>query len=401
MTTRRLCCCLTGGLLLLTSGNAMAYTKASAAVALDGGYSSNPYNSRRSSTSSGTLAATVTPSVIISAPTGSVRLSGMVRHTEYAQLYSGTTDYNVAASSGFSISPLTSINGNASFSSTVRNSLYPARGSDVVSPDDPVDPEDPIIDDPSGATNFARRTNRFSGNVGLSTTLSPYDSLSVTAIGSKVSISGPSDLARGYSNYGGGLTYSRLVATDTTVGLSVNVTRSQYQREGTGSSTQIAPSLVFSTMLAPRLSLRATAGVTFSDTELLLGSRKRSSFSGSINLCNKGDRSNLCANASRSVSPSSVAGTSTVTLAGLSYGYQLDPRSRIAVNLSYTNAQSLAGLGRVRSAYGRANVNYSRKLTQRLSGVVSLIYSNPFNSTVQRNANVSGTVGIRYSLGEL
>lgn len=401
MNTRRLCGCLASVLPFLVSSNAVAETKITAVAAAEGGYSSNPYNSSARSTSSATVNATLTPVVVITSPTGQVRLSGMVRHTEYAQLYSGTTDYSVSASTGYSISPLTSISAAASFSSRVRNSLYPIRGSDVVSPDDPVEPDDPIIDDPSGATNFEKRTNTFTGNVGLSTTLSPYDTLSVSGLGSKVSISNPSTLSRGYATYGGGLTYMRVVGPSTSIGLTANVTRSQYENEGAGSSTQIAPSLVLSTTLAPRLSVRATIGVTFSNTELLFGSTKRSSLSGSINLCNAGDRSHLCANLSRSVSPSSVLGTSTVTLGGLSYSYRLDPRSQFAVNLSYSSSKSFAGLGRFRSDYGRANVNYSRKLLRRFSGVVSMIYSNPFRSTIERNASISGTVGIRYNLGEL
>ncbi|HWJ69460.1 MAG TPA: hypothetical protein VNS79_05365 [Sphingobium sp.] len=389
---------LAGLSLLLAGTAAMAETQAGADLAVTGGYATNPYGGTGGNHGSATLTGTFSPSVIMTSPTGTTRLGGQVTHTEYSKRYSGTTSYNVGGSTSQQISPLTTLTGSAGFNSSVNNAFYP-----IYDPIGgiPTDPNAPIIVDPSGGTYFGQRTESLYGSLGVSTSLSPRDSVSVSGRISDVTY--PNSLStfnRGFTSYGGGLTYNRLIGRDTSIGLNVDVSRADYRGGSLGDSTQISPNLVFATRLAPRLSFNLSAGVTLADTNVLGGSSRRTYLSGSANLCNEGDRSSLCASLSRSVAPTSFAGTSAVTAFGLSHNYKLDTRSEISTRLSYSKADSIEGLRRS-SDYGTASVGYNRRLTQRLAATLQLSYSDSFNQTFSRGSNFYGAAGIRYRLGNL
>lgn len=383
--------------LLLASSAAIAETKVGADVAVNAGYASNPYGAvGGGNTGTGTLSGSFTPSIVMTSPTGTTTLGGQVSHTEYTNRYAGTTDYGVSGSTSQQLSPMTALTASAGFSSFVHNSLYPIYDPIVGIP---TDPNAPIIIDPSGATSFAQRTQTIYGTVGLSQSLSSRDSVGVSGRISDVRYpNGALGFNRAYTSYGGGLSYQRLVGRDTSVGLAVDIGRADYRGGPLNDSTQISPSVIFATKLAPRLSLNLSAGVTFSDTKVVGGSLKETLFAGSASLCNQGDRSNLCASLSRSVSPTSFSGTSKVTAFGLTHNYRLDPRSEISTSLSYSRASSVGGLGRT-TDYGTASVGYNRQIAERLSATLQLSYSDTFDASFSRGSNFYGAVGLRYRLG--
>lgn len=392
---------LAGLSLLLASTAALAETRVGADLSAKGGYASNPYGGRSGTTGdrgAATLSGSFAPVIVMTSPTGETRLSGDVTHTEYSRRYAGTTNYGVAGTTSQQLSPLTLFTAGAGFRSFVSSALLP-----IYDPITgiPTDPNAPIIVDPAGGATFARRTETLYGSLGLRTSLSARDSISVSGRASHVVYPGrQTEFTRGFTSYGGGIAYDRLVGRDTTVGLNVDVSRADY-RDGTlGDSTQISPTATFATKLAPRLAFSLAAGVTFADTRMLLGTSNRTYFAGSAHLCNEGDRSSLCASVSRSVAPTSYAGTSTVTALGLSHHYRLDTRSTISTRLSYSSAHSVEGLRRS-SDYGTASADYSRQLTPRLAGTLQLGYSDSFNARLSRGSNVYGSAGLRYRLGNL
>jgi len=389
---------LAGLALLLAGSAAIAETQVGADVGVTGGYATNPYGATSGSKGSATLTGTFSPAIVMTSPTGTTRLSGQVSHTEYSKRYDGKTSYNVGGVTSQQLSPLTSLTASAGFNSFVNNALYP-----VYDPITgiPTDPNAPIIVDPSGGATYAQRTETLYGSAGLSTSLSPRDSISISGRISDVTYPGAvSTFNRSFTSYGGNLGYNRLIGPETSIGVNVGVSRADYRGGDLGDSTQISPSLVFATRLAPRLSLNLSGGVTFADTNYPGGSSSRTYLAGSASLCNEGDRSNLCASLSRSVAPTSFAGTSTVTAFGLSHNYKLDERSEINTRLSYSKADSIEGLRRS-SDYGTASMGYSRQLTPRLAATLQLSYSDSFNASFSRGSNFYGAAGIRYRLGNL
>ena len=383
--------------LLLAGGAALAETKVGADVSVNAGYATNAFGAvGGGDTGSGTLSGSFMPSIVMTSPTGSTTLSGEVTHTEYTNRYSATTDYGIAGSTSQQLSRLTMLTASAGFRSFVHNSLYPIYDPTVGIP---TDPGAPIIVDPSGATSFAQRTETLYGSIGLSTSLSSRDSVSATGRFSDVRYpNGALAFNRAYTSYGGGLSYQRLVGRDTSLGVGLDVGRVDYRGGPIGDSTQISPSILYSTKLAPRVSLNLSGGVTFNDTKFVGGSLKNTLLAGSASLCNQGDRSNLCASLSRSVSPTSYTGTSKVTAFGLTHSYAIDPRSRINTNISYSRASSVGNLGGT-TDYGTAGIGYSRDVGRRLSATLRVSYSDTFNSSYSRGSNFYGAVGLTYRMG--
>lgn len=388
---------LTGGMM---GAAAQAETKLGADVAVTGGVATNPYGGAQSSVTVGTLSGSFSPNLTILTPSGTTNIGASIMRTDYSSTFTGSTDYSVNASSSQKLSDLTSFSFGAGFSSNIRNALYP-----VVDPSLPIviDPTAPIIVDPSATVTFADRTETISGQAGFSTTLSPLDSLSVSANASRVTFRNLfATGARNYDSYGTGLSFMHQVAADTSIGLSFNASRSNYRQTNIGDGTQLSPNLVLNTNLGPRVVLNASAGVTFSDTDLGFIKQKTTSFSGSFSLCRNGDRSHYCLDGSQRVAPTALQGNSKVTAFGLSYGYTIDDLSDIGAHVSYSRAQELTALTstNVKTDYTSANISYNRKIRDRLSLIISATYSDSYDSSFDIAANYAGSIGVRYRLGE-
>ncbi|MCW2382599.1 MULTISPECIES: hypothetical protein [unclassified Sphingobium] len=382
---------------LMLGSAAQADTRIGADLGVTGGVASNPYGTVGGDSAAATLAGSFAPTVTINSPTGTTQLRGSVTHTEYSRLYDGTTDYGLSGNISRQISPLTSLTAGLSYSSYVRNGLYPVYDPIVGGP---VDPGSPIIVDPSGSVNYRQRSDVFSGQLGLGFTLSPRDTLNVSANGTRVRFPDNMGLSKEYDTYGGGLTYMRAIGANTSVGVGFNAARSDYLDPAFGKTTQYTPTAQLNTRLAPRLSLKLAAGLTFSETQFPAVSINNTSFYASADLCREGDRTNFCLTGSHGVSPSSIAGSSRVTAIGALYNYKIDQLSSFNASASYSRSSSLVGTGGNDSDYARASVGYERLLRPRLSAVISVTYSDTYSSLVSRNANIHGLVGLRYRLGQ-
>jgi len=382
---------------LLVGSAAGADTRIGADLGVTAGLASNPYGSTGGDTAAGTLSGSFSPAVTINSPTGSTQLRGTVTHTEYSRIYGGTTDYSVAGNTSQQISPLTSLTAGASYSSYVRNGLYPVFDPIIGGP---VNPGDPIIVDPSGAASFRERTEVLSGQFGLGFTLSPRDSLNVSARGTRVRFPDDMGLSNDYDSYGGGLTYMRAIGPNTSIGAGLDVSRSDYVDPALGKTTQYTPTARLSTRLAPRVTADLSVGATFSETQFPTGTMNSTSFFASADICREGDRTEFCLVGSHGVSPSSIAGASQVTALGARYRYAIDQRSNINASASYSRSQALYGTGSNDTDYGQASIGYDRQIRPRLSAVVSVTYSDTYDSFVARSANFHGLVGLRYRLGQ-
>ncbi len=378
---------------------AFADSRVGADVQVTGGYSTNPFSAAGGDAGSAMATASFLPFIDLVSPAGNTRLSGEVTRTEYARRYDGQTDYAGGVSTRLQASPRTAISGNANYSSRVINALNP-----ILNPLNPLpgDPNLPVIVDPATLGSFQQRTKMLSGGVQVQHQLTARDSLSFGVNGAAVRYGATSLPQSNYDYYGGNVGYQRSISAYTAIGVSMGANRTLYKQAGFGNTTSFSPSATLQTRLSPTLSINAAAGVTFTDTDIAGASRKFTAFSGSISLCKKGDRSNLCAQASRSVAPSAFNGVSTQTSAGLNYSYTLDPRSQITASASYSRQAGVAGISNVQTFdFGYASLGYSRQVTRRLSAVATLSYSDSFNSIAARPANFYGSVGLRYRLGDI
>jgi len=382
---------------LMTSGNALADARVGAVVGVRGGYATNPYASTVNDSGAATITGSFSPTIQLLSPTGSTQIDGDITHSEFSQRYSGATDYSASINTQQQVTPTIAMNGGANYSSRFRNALF----ANLNPNEPPGGPDDPPVVDPTAGATLAQRIESFGGNLGLTFTLSPRDTLSLYAQGSQVDFNDEDTLARSYDTLSGGFSYMRALNQTTSIGLGVNVARSNYHNETFGDGTQISPSLIVNTQFSPTWSLNLSLGLTFSDTDLIEGSAKRTSFAGSATLCNSGQRSNFCLEGSRSVSPTALSGISTLTSIGASYRYEISARDTFSARAGYSNSKRIYGIFSEDFDYTNATVSYSRKFTRRLSGTVSVSYSDAYSSLVNREANFWGTIGISYRLGDI
>lgn len=388
----------TAVLAALFSGNAaLADTRFGGDLGLTGGWASNPYGATIGETSAATLTGSFSPTVTINSPTGTAQLRGSLVHTEYSRLYGGTTDYGASASIDRQISPLTTFTAGVGYSSYVRNGLYPVY--DPIA-GGPVTPGAPIIVDPSGSASYRERSEVLSGNIGLGFTLSPRDSLNIAARGTRLRFPDGTGIANDYDSYGVSGNYMRAIGANTSVGVGMDVARSDYVDPAYGKTTQYTPTARLHTSVAPRWNLELSGGVTFSETSFLLGNRSTTSLSASADLCRQGDRTSFCLTGSHGISPSSIAGSSRVTSLAARYNYVIDQRSTVNASVSYSRSTALFDVGGFDTDYAQANIGYDRLIRPRLSAVVSVTYSDTYDSFVSRNANIHGLIGVRYRFGQ-
>jgi hypothetical protein len=390
---------LMAGSAVVVSSAACAETQIGADLSADGGYATNPFSSGSGSAGSATVTVGITPFIALLSPAGSTRITGDIRRTEYSRRYDGQTDYSGGIASNLQLSPRTSLTGSVSYASRVINALNP-----IANPLNPLplDPNVPIIIDPTTSGIFQQRTKTLSGGLQLSQQLSARDTITLNA-NTAITRFGNSTLVQSdYDYYGGGIGYQRVIGANTSIGANVGLGRTTYRRSGFGSTTSISPALTFATKLSPRLTLNADAGVTFTDTDVAGGSRRFTAPSGSISLCDTGSRANFCVQAARTIAPSAFNGVSRQTTFGLRHSYQLDPRSQLTTSVNYGRQSGVAGISRQQTLdYGMASIGYNRQLTRRLSAVATVSYADSFKSVAARRANFYGSVGVRYRIGDV
>lgn len=379
--------------LALSGGTAVAETKISADVNVDGGYASNPLLRVGGNTDSATLTANFHPTIRFESATNEFSLSGNVGRTIYSRDFGDNENYSVQGGFRQQLSPRSSFRLGGGFSQTMQNALQPALS--------PIAGEDSGVNilDPSAAENLGLTTRTLNGSGSFTTALSSRNSLSVQAFGARVTYPDRGSLAQDYDNYGGGLNISHTLNDRISIGAGANYARSDYDNSLYGSSSQISPTLNVGIRFPSRLRLGLNGGVTFSRINQAGLSSNRTAFSGGVNLCRDGDRSTLCIDARRSVSPTAFSGLSNVTSAGLSYSYKLTPRSSIGADVSYSKTSRLSETTSQNTSYMTASTRYSRQMTQRLSFVTRIGYTDSFESIVARKANIYGSIGISYRLG--
>lgn len=358
-----------------------------------------------------------------------------VRGTLSVEQYSGSlgtaASMSLAGNVQHRLSDTTLVGVNASLSSTrsaVRDFLRrPAVASDVLQGFDPdlldgygpqagiapgptqglepqlVDPQFPdVIEEGLGGRTTS---SRFGGSV--SHKVSPLDSLSLTA---SVRFSESEDTrAADYRAEDFSAFYTRKLSgrASVDVGLSggqVNYDESQGQARGDGSF--VTPTVALSFRVSEAITSSMALGASITRVKDLQGqSVTHTGLAGRFELCRLQYRETLCANASRSVQPTSFAGLTTVTSAGLTYGRALGLKQRMSLAAAYTrrNANLIPGGGVLDDTQSLfvATARYTRKIGERLDAFVSPSYAHISGGLSGGRQNYQVSFGIRYRLGRV
>lgn len=271
-------------------------------------------------------------------------------------------------------------------------------------------PSTPLLTD-VGLYGFRnrRRTGRLSADAAIG--VSERDNLTVSGYAelTRYGDGGAGGFLLGdYDAYSGTLGYQRRVSAY--INLGVQGSASVFNYRDSGTTHVYAVEATASGRLSAIWTLTGAFGVSFVDGGGVAGSTRRTSPSGSVNLCRQGERSTLCAQASREVSPSGVSGSQYVTTAGVNWSRRLSERDRLSLNASYSDVggdRLLLAPGGVplQTQYGQATLGYDRQLRQRLRLVASANARQLFGGSgvggTSRPIDVGGQVGLSYQFGDI
>ncbi|MEH6757975.1 MAG: hypothetical protein V7676_10715 [Parasphingorhabdus sp.] len=375
--------------------------RATVDISVGGVFDSNPFL-----LTNGDSAAAVTikiePKVVWEDESSSALIDSSFRLSQYTNQYGSDEAARIGAQASKQLDERTSISARAGFQ-TSRSSLQDSFFSNSADPFDPgFIPDIPLTD----VTVAGRRVrvNTFDASTGIDYALSPADSISFSATTSysKFSNNAGSDYRTGFGN----LQYSRRLSERTSIFASVNAGVADYIGRNVGDATIISPQFGAQYSLSERISLNASAGVSYAAIDDGIGARNNNTYiSGRLSLCDRDVRSSFCGSVSRSAEPTALGGISAVTSLAVNYDLKLSLKDRVSVSGRYgrTDRSSDPIFAAVRGkseVYGIQAV-YSRYFSDRVSFDVIPSFTKIYEPSVKRDANYSVMASVRVRLGKL
>lgn len=258
----------------------------------------------------------------------------------------------------------------------------------------PIDPYDPAI------FGLRRRQYAVSGQLGASFQASARDSLGLSAGAQHVFFGGNSDTSN-YTSFNATGTWDRQLSERTTIGAGLQVRRTQYSDSG-HRSTILNPFVRVSTSLSEGWSASSSVGASFLDQDLDGDSDHSVGISLDGSICKLGEASRFCANAGRSVQPSSLGSAFTTTSVGLNYSQRLSRVDTLDLSASayrYRGEDELAEASD--STFAALDARYSRELTPRLFAGVSGGVRSLDRRDAKAETDLNGSVFVRYRFGDV
>ena len=252
----------------------------------------------------------------------------------------------------------------------------------------------PITDIGLLGTRDRRRSLHATG--GLAARLSEHDTVNASAFGdfARYRNTGPiSD----YDGYGGTLGYSRQLSTHTSLGVQGSASRYQYKGPQ-GNTNVYSVQATGSSLLSAYWTVQGSLGVSFTEGGLP-GSKSRTSLSGQVNLCRRGQLDTFCFSASRGAQATGLNGAQYITTLGANWNRKLSERTSVGANVSYVTEGGLRSLTSVQSDYLRTSVTLDRRVLERLRIYASARYRQVFGGTLNQSSDYGGQIGARYIFG--
>lgn len=410
--------CLLAGCAASTGAEAQILGRFSADAGLTEGFSSNPFLGNNGERQSVFAEISFSPRYLLLEPTASTSLFGYYRRAQYFSTDQSSQSYALGGSHTRQVDPLTSLTLGVDFNSVIAGERQPL----FVSPLDPPEPTVPggadpgtpptgeaptdpggipdVVTDPT-LVGTGQRTSMLNVSGSLSTRLSGFDTLSASMNATRTfQGSGP---AADYRTVSGSAAYSRTLSPRSSGGLQMSVSRTNYlgsDAQGVGGfdSAVIQPQLTFQTQLTPRINLSAALGAMFIKSS---GGRSDSnSISGSFSACRNGQNDSMCISVSRDAVATGIGGVRKQFGASFSYSHRLGPYDTLGTTLSYSRYSSVDEIDPSGENLS-TNVIWSTRLSERLSGGVSLSLRDQSNAVRSASADYNGQVYVSMRIGRL
>ena len=263
--------------------------------------------------------------------------------------------------------------------------------------------EPPVLLPPgSDFLSITGRQYRFSGHLGAQMALSAREFLTVTS-GVEHVVSKAGTLDTRYTTIPVSIEYDRQVSTRTTVGARLTAQRTDYN--GPSSFRVITPQVTVQSALSEGLSFAGAIGVSFASVDDGIRTDHSTGLSANASLCSLGERDRFCGRASVDQQAATAAGPARSVNVGVDYTRRLDADQTIQLSLSgnrYSSPTSVfVGQSFSRATYVRGAADYTRRLSNRWFGGVSVAGRKLAQNGPDPKADVSGSLFIRYRLGDL
>lgn len=381
---------------------------------------SNPYFDQNSNDWVGAGTVEVRPWLVSETATNRVELEAFARGRAFTSTFGFEDSFGGSLRANHRASARTSYYGQASVvSASARSNLTrfnrggfgldPLLPIDPTGPVQPVDPGTGLVPGPIVLPPLDDLT--IIGLQGRSTTLSIGAGMS-RQVDARSSISANVDYNRlwvedsqisGYENASVGVSYSRRLNAQTTVGLSATAGQSRYDA-GFPKTTTLGAYVNAQHRFNAAWSLSAAVGVSssHSDAQGLLPEIDQVGIAGNVDLCRAKDVSRMCLGVSRSQQPSTLGQVRTSDAVNFSYSERLSARDRVDLYANY--ARSIAPSG-ITTPFDNVEIaslgaTLTRALNQRLDGYLFGRASRNYGSFLSDEPSLSFGGGIRVRLGD-
>ena len=407
-----------------SSAFAQSEERLSADVSATAGYSNNPFSIVGDDTGSALLALTVSPRFQILTQRSTVSISGNANVQQYLRRYGSNDSYSGAVDYQLRPSQNTTAHARLDLESAVLGSFggyQPApsfvgtgittggsttgtgttTGTTPIVPATTAPPLVPISDLGLYGLRNRRRLARLSGDVSFG--LSERDTLIVSGYGEATRYNMLPQFGN-YEAYSGSLNWTRRLNDRFTAGIRASASSYNY-RTANGDTRAFPIEATLSGRLSAVWSIDGALGATFIDSSAI-GSTRKTSLSGNVNLCRRGELSQLCVQAARQASPTGFAGTQYATTAGATWTRRLSERENLTLNGSYSKVSSdnarllIPGSLPLQTEFAQAVVSYDRQVSERVRFVASANYRQLLGGNVNRPADFGGQVGLSYRIGD-
>lgn len=366
------------------------------------GYSSNPFLEAGSSRSSSFGRVSARGVHSFGGERSRSSISAFVEGSTYLNDYGLKSIFSITGDTQYQASERVSLFGTASVTGDLGGQLsnrflYVPPVAVVPNPNQPPPPIN--VDDPD-LFSFTGRQYRVYGQGGASFQVSEASSLTLSGGAQRTFYT--DDLLDDFTTVFGNGMYSRTLSERTTIGVGVGVNHTSYSNSSANATT-INPTVNIRTLLSENWDASASVGVSFSKVDQELGgSDSSTNISLDASLCRSMEFDRFCGHVARYAQSSSRAALVTTTSVGVDWYKKLDADSTIQLSAGVVRYVSeLQVLQDIRTHHFRLAASYSRRINARLSagadvGVRSLRQSGP-----DPNADIGGSVFLRYRLGDL
>jgi len=330
----------------------------------------------------------------------STSLSGFVEGTTYFNNYGLESIFSLTGSTSYQTSETVTVYGSGGISGDLSGQLSNRFLGVPIAPEVPdptIPPPPPTVDNPD-VFDFVGRSYHVYGQAGASIRTSTRSQIGFHA-GATRAIYSSSLLDEYTSIYGSG-SYSLTLSERTTVGATLNVSRTEYDNSNDHSTT-ITPAATIHTQLSESWDLTGSAGVTFANVDrgLISDSSANLSLQGSV--CHTTESDRLCARVDRYSAASANTTLITTTSAGIDWYKKLDAVQTIQLSANFSHyEEEVLNINRTTNHF-RLAANYSRVINDRLSGGVDLGVRSLHRTGIDPDTDITGTVFVRYRIGDL